>query len=303
VIIAYAPDYVVELGPHVFPTVKYRLVRSRLLESGVVDEAAFRTPERASWDDLALVHTAQYLRKVRTGAFSLTELVRLEIPWSPAIVDGFRAMTGGTILAARAALEEGIAVNLGGGFHHAFPDHGEGFCLFNDVAVAIRRLQQDGRISRAAVLDCDVHHGNGTAAIFAADPRVFTCSLHQEHNYPAVKPRSGLDVGLEDGADDETYLRALDEALAAVFEHRPEMVFYLAGADPFVDDQLGGLALTRAGLRERDRRVLGRAREARVPTVVLLAGGYARRLDDTVALHVATVEEACRAASALATSR
>lgn len=225
----------------------------------------------------------------------MTDLVRLEIPWSPSILEGFRLMTGGSVLAAEAALTEGVAVNLGGGFHHAFPDHGEGFCLFNDVAVAIRRLQRAGRIDRAAVIDCDVHHGNGTAAIFAGDDRVFTCSLHQEHNYPATKPPSSLDIGLEDGAGDEEYLRALTGALPVVFDHRPEIVFYLAGADPFIDDQLGGLALTREGLRARDRQVLGAARAAGVPTVVLLAGGYARRLDDTVAIHVATVEEAYQA--------
>ncbi len=302
-IILYAPEYVVDLGPHVFPTAKYRLVQAHLLETGIVEPSGFRAPEPASWEDLALVHTAAYLRKVRTGEFSLAELVRLEIPWSPPIVEGFRLMTGGTVLAAQAALEEGVAVNLGGGFHHAFPDHGEGFCLFHDVAVAVRRLQRDGQLVRAAIVDCDVHHGNGTAAIFATDPRVFTCSIHQERNYPAVKPPSCLDVGLEDGVDDETYLRALDEALPAVLAHRPELMFYLAGADPYVGDQLGGLAMTREGLRERDRRVLAAARAAGVPIVVLLAGGYARRLEDTVAIHVATVEEACRVARATTVAR
>lgn len=296
-IVAYAPGYVVDLGAHVFPTVKYRLVYQELLATGVIDAAWVRAPEPAAWTDLALAHTPAYLRKLQTGSFSLTELAQLEIPWSPSIVEGFRLMTGGTLLAARAALEDGVAVNLGGGFHHAFPDHGEGFCLFNDVAVAVRRLQREGRLGRAAIVDADVHHGNGTAAIFADDRRVLTLSIHQEHNYPAVKPPSDVDIGLDDGVDDDAYLRALEGALPKVVDHRPELIFYLAGADPFVDDQLGGLALTREGLRARDRLVLGVARAAGVPVVVLLAGGYARRLEDTVAIHVATVQEACRLAA------
>jgi acetoin utilization deacetylase AcuC-like enzyme len=209
------------------------------------------------------------------------------------MVDGFRTMAGGTIEAALS--ESSIAVNLGGGLHHAFPNHGEGFCPLNDVAVAIRVLQSRG-VERAAVVDLDVHHGNGTAFIFENDSRVFTCSMHQQHNYPLWKPRGSLDIGLADGTHDATYLAALDRALRQVIDSRPQRIFYLAGADPFEDDQLGGLRLTRDGLRERDRRVFRAARAAGVPVVVTLAGGYARRLEDTVAIHVATIEEAFSAA-------
>lgn len=294
-LIFHSPRYHIDLGAHVFPTAKYHLVRERLLQAGVPARCV-REAQPLGWEALALVHSAAYLEKVRTGALSVIERARLEMPWSPGIVEGFRVMTGGTLAAARAALDEagGIGVNLGGGFHHAFPDHGEGFCLFNDVAVAVRVLQQEGRLRRVLVFDCDVHHGNGTAAIFRGDEAVFTVSMHQENNYPAVKPPSSLDIGLPDGTADEEYLARLAAALPVAFAFRPELVFYLAGADPYRDDQLGGLALTLEGLRRRDRLVIAAARRAGVPLVVLLAGGYARRLADTVAAHVATVEEAAR---------
>ena len=223
-------------------------------------------------------------------------MARLEIPCSPAIVDGFRLMTGGTITAARLALDgrDRVAVHIGGGFHHAFAGHGEGFCMFNDVAVAIREAQRARRAVRAAVVDLDVHHGNGTASIFAGDPRVFTLSMHDEANYPVVKPPGSLDIGLARGSGDADYLACLDGALTRVLEHLPDVLFYLAGADPYADDQLGGLALSLAGLRRRDRLVFEAARSAGVPIVVLLAGGYARHLDDTVAIHAATIEEAAQ---------
>ena len=205
-------------------------------------------------------------------------------------------MTGGTTTAARLALDghDRVAVHIGGGFHHAFAGHGEGFCMFNDVAVAIRRVFHERLAGRAAVVDLDVHQGNGTAAIFAGDRRVFTLSVHEQDNYPPVKPPSSLDIGLPRGTGDADYLAGLDAALARTLEHLPDVVFYLAGADPYLDDQLGGLALTLDGLRRRDRLVFGAARAAGVPIVVLLAGGYARRVDDTVAIHVATIEEADR---------
>jgi acetoin utilization deacetylase AcuC-like enzyme len=293
-IVVYSPEYQIDIGAHVFPTAKYRRVFERIR---AVDAATpFIGPRAAAWDDLALVHTADYLGKIRSGRFGLGELAQLEIPWSPAIVEGFRLMTGGTIEAARLALDlpDGRAFHVGGGFHHAFADHGEGFCLFNDVAVAVRVLRKEGLIRRAAVIDLDVHHGNGTAAIFARDPDVFTFSMHQENNYPAVKPRGSLDIGLSDAAGDDLYLRRLEEALPNVAAHGADIVFYLAGADPYADDQLGGLALTREGLRARDRMVLDACAAHGVPTVVLLAGGYARRLEDTVDIHVATFEETCR---------
>ncbi len=290
----YSPRYHVDLGTHVFPTAKYGLVRDRLVAAHVVPEACFVEPPPAEWDDLALVHTRGYLERIRAGTLSLAETAVLEIPYTPEIVEGFRRMVGGTIAAARHALTDGLAANLGGGLHHAFPDHGEGFCLFNDVAVAIRRLQREGALRRAAVVDCDVHHGNGTAAIFQGDPSVFTCSLHQEHNYPTWKPAGSLDIGLSDGLEDPEYLAFLTSAIVAALASEPELIIYLAGADPYRDDELGGLALSLNGLRQRDRLVFRAARQATVPVVVLLAGGYARCLTDTVVIHAATIEEAVR---------
>jgi acetoin utilization deacetylase AcuC-like enzyme len=290
----YSRHYEVDLGGHVWPIAKYRLVAARLVEQGHVHRAAFLEPAAAAWDDLALVHTPEYLRKVRDGSLSEEELRTLELPWIPELVEGFRLMTGGTCQAAALALRKRVAVHLGGGLHHAFPDHGEGFCLFNDVAVAIRRLQRDGTIARAAVVDCDVHHGNGTAFVFAGDPAVFTFSIHQQQNYPAWKPASDLDIGLPDRTGDADYLARLAEALPKVIRSRPDLVCYLAGADPFEEDQLGGLSLTLEGLRRRDRLVLDAASAAGIPIAVVLAGGYAARAEDTVEAHVNTVVEALR---------
>jgi acetoin utilization deacetylase AcuC-like enzyme len=222
------------------------------------------------------------------------EIRTLELPWIPALVDGFRLMCGGTCQAAELALDAGLAVHLGGGLHHAFPDHGEGFCLFNDVAVAIRRLQRDGRIHRAAVVDCDVHHGNGTAFIFGVDASVFTFSMHQQLNYPAWKPASDLDIGLANGVEDDEYLARLAGALPQVTGFHPELIVYLAGSDPYQEDRLGGLALTLEGLRRRDRLVLDAAAAARIPVAIVLAGGYALRVEDTVHAHVNTVVEALK---------
>jgi acetoin utilization deacetylase AcuC-like enzyme len=293
-VVYYSPRYHIDIGAHVFPTVKY----SRLFDRLQREEAArtrFVEPGPASWEDIALVHTPQYIRKLKVGDFTFEELALLELPWSPDVVEGFRLMTGGTIEAARTALggEDGRTVShLGGGLHHAFPSHGEGFCVFNDVAVAARVLFRDELASRIAVIDLDVHHGNGTSFTFEADDRVFTFSMHQQHNYPVQKPRGSLDIGLPDGTADEPYLEQLDAALPRVFEHAPELVFYLAGADPYRDDQLGGLALTKRGLGERDRRVLEGCQRHEVPTVVLLAGGYARNVDDTVDIHYGTIKSA-----------
>ena len=202
---------------------------------------------------------------------------------------------GGTLLTARSALEDGVAVHLGGGFHHAYAGHGEGFCLYNDVAVAVRALRAEDVVERVAVVDLDVHHGNGTAAIFAEDDDVLTFSMHQQNNYPSLKPPSDLDVGLPDGTEDADYLDLLDRALGDVLgEPAPELIVYLAGADPYEHDQLGGLTLTLGGLRRRDRMVLERAGERRIPIAVLMAGGYAYELNDPVSIHGATVEEAVR---------
>lgn len=285
----YSPRYEVTLPGHVWPTSKYRLIAERLAsspsEAAPIDVLA---PAEASWDDLALVHTPEYLDKLRLGTLTADDIATLELPWRPEFAAGFRVMAGGTCEAARAALDEGRAAHLGGGLHHAFASHGEGFCPINDVAVAIRVLQRDGRIRRAAVIDCDVHHGNGTAMIFERDPDVFTFSIHQQHNYPFFKPRGDLDIGLEDGAGDARYLEALAGALPQVMAARPELVVYVAGADPFEHDRLGGLRLTKQGLAERDRLVVAAA--AAVPIVLTLAGGYAVDVRDTVDIHVATVD-------------
>jgi acetoin utilization deacetylase AcuC-like enzyme len=307
----------VDIGAHVFPTNKYQLIVNRLIREGLVAASDVIEPTPASWAELALVHTPEYLAKLRDGTMTDEDLTQLELPWSAEMVEGFRTMVGGTIEAARLACgfsssqgsglnskqlrgssdlstensEFRAAVHVGGGLHHAFPNHGEGFCPFNDVAVSVRVLQGLG-VERHAIVDLDVHHGNGTAFIFERDPRVHTLSLHQQHNYPMWKPQGSRDVGLPDGVHDAAYLGELERVLPDVLAHRPDCVFYLAGADPFEDDQLGGLRLTREGLRRRDRMVMNAVAAARIPLVVVLAGGYARNVEDTVAIHCATIEEA-----------
>jgi acetoin utilization deacetylase AcuC-like enzyme len=277
----YSPRYEVALPGHVWPTSKYRLIAERLgRDFGVT----FSDPPLATWEQLALVHTPEYLAKLRDGTLTSDDIATLELPWRPDLADAFRLMAGGTCAAAAAALEDGRAAHLGGGLHHAFAAHGEGFCPLNDVAVAIRVVHK-----RAAVVDLDVHHGNGTAMIFERDPGVFTFSMHQQHNYPFFKPRGDLDVGLEDGATDERYLAALRTSLPRVVEFAPQLIVYVAGADPFEHDLLGGLKLTKAGLAERDRLVIEAARASGVPLVTVLAGGYAVDVQDTVDIQVATI--------------
>ena len=290
--VLYSPRYHIDIGLHVFPTRKYQLVHARLVEDGVIAQPDVIEPNAAAWDELALVHTREYLTKIRDGTLTPDDIAQLELPWSPEMVEGFRVMVGGTIEAARLAVDHGgIVGHIGGGLHHAFPNHGEGFCPFNDVAVAIRVLQRDG-VQRTAVIDLDVHHGNGTAFIFESDSNVFTFSMHQQYNYPMWKPRGSLDIGLMDGTGDADYHRQLEDALPVVMASHPECLFYLAGADPYEQDQLGGLGLTLDGLRARDRIVIDQARSTGLPMVVVLAGGYARNVDDTVAAHVATMKEA-----------
>jgi len=278
----FSPRYEVTLPGHVWPTSKSRLVAERLRDA----RYEFVEATEASWDDLALVHTGEYLEKLRSGTLSDADIATMELPWRAEFADTFRVMAGGTCAAALAAQQAGKAVHLGGGLHHAFANHGEGFCPLNDVAVAIRVAG----VRRAAVIDTDVHHGNGTAMIFERDPGVFTFSIHQQHNYPLFKPRSDLDIGLEDGVGDARYLDALRGALPRVMASAPELVVYVAGADPFEHDRLGGLRLTKAGLAERDRLVVEAVRAAGVPLVLTLAGGYAINLRDTVDIHTATVE-------------
>lgn len=296
--IVWSPDYEVDIGAHVFPTRKYRLVKERLVAEGVISEVDLVRPTPASEDDLARVHTPEYLRKIREDDLTPAERLALEVPFSAGLREAMILCCGGTTECGRRALADGVCVHLGGGFHHAFSDHGEGFCLLNDVAVAARALLADDAIEHAAVVDLDVHHGNGTAAIFADDPTVFTFSMHQENNYPAVKPSGDLDVGLPDRISDDDYLSILDRHLSHVFrDHGFDLVFYLAGADPYREDQLGGLGLTRDGLRERDRLVLGACRRRAIPVAVVPAGGYALETEDTIEIHCSTVREAKACAS------
>jgi acetoin utilization deacetylase AcuC-like enzyme len=286
--VAYSPRYEVTLPGHVWPTSKYRLIARRLATRD--SRVTWIEPAPSPWEDLALAHTPEYLDKLRTGTLSADDIATLELPWQPEFADAFRVMVGGTVAAAAAALADGRAAHLGGGLHHAFANHGEGFCPLNDVAVAIRVLQRDKKIRRAAVVDLDVHHGNGTAMIFERDPDVFTFSIHQQHNYPFFKPAGDLDIGLDDGAGDARYLDALAGALPKVLASRPELIVYVAGADPYERDQLGGLRLTKKGLAERDAMVIAAARGASVPIALTLAGGYAIDVQDTVDIHLATID-------------
>lgn len=289
--------YEADIGPHVFPTRKYRAARDRLIADATIAPADIRRPEPASDAQVALVHTAAYLDKIKRGAFTWHDVMTLELPFSTELKEAMWLCAGGSILTARLALEHGLAAHLGGGFHHAFADHGEGFCLINDVAIALRVLSAEGLIRRSAVLDCDLHHGNGTAAIFKNEPSIFTFSIHQQNNYPALKPPSDLDLGLPDGTGDSEYLGLLERHIPRIInQHTPELVFYLAGADPYEEDQLGGLRLTREGLRRRDELIFRLLRSAGVVVAVTLAGGYARRFDDTVEIHCETVRAARRQA-------
>jgi acetoin utilization deacetylase AcuC-like enzyme len=288
--VVYHDKYDLNLGPHVFPSQKFRLIAEALVAEKIAAREDFARPQPASDQDILRVHTPEWIRKLKTGTLTASEVMLLEIPYSRELVEAVWLAAGGSILAAQCALRDGFGANLGGGFHHAYPDHGEGFCAIHDVAVAIRRLQADGAIRKAMVVDTDVHHGNGTAAIFRNDPSVFTISIHQENNYPAHKPPSSVDLNMADRVDDDEYLEALLPAVKkALDESRPELLFYVGGADPFCEDQLGGLSLTKNGLKERDRRVFEEARHRGVPVATALAGGYARRVEDTVRIHVNTI--------------
>lgn len=295
--VVYHDKYDLNLGPHVFPSQKFRLIAETLLREGIATHEDFLQPTPASDEDILRVHTPEWVRKLKTGKLTPSDVILLEIPYSPELVEAVWLAAGGSILAGQCALRDGFGANLGGGFHHAYPDHGEGFCAIHDVAVAIRRLQADKTIRKAMVVDTDVHHGNGTAAIFRDDPSVFTISIHQENNYPAHKPPSSVDLHMMDRVDDEEYLRALVPAVQkALDEFSPDLMFYIGGADPFCEDQLGGLSLSKRGLLERDSRVLEEARRRGVPAATTLAGGYARRVEDTVRIHVNTILAAQEAA-------
>lgn len=288
--LVYHDKYDLNLGPHVFPSQKFRLIAEALLKEGIATKEDFLEPRLASDEDILRVHTAEWTRKLKTGTLTRSDVMLLEIPYSPELVEAVWLAAGGSILAGQCALRDGFGASLGGGFHHAYPDHGEGFCAIHDVAVAIRRLQADKAIRKALVVDTDVHHGNGTAAIFARDLSVFTLSIHQENNYPAYKPPSRIDLDMADRVEDDEYLGALLPAVQkALDEFRPDILFYVGGADPFCEDQLGGLSLTKKGLMERDRQVFVEARQRGVPVATTLAGGYARRIEDTVRIHINTI--------------
>jgi acetoin utilization deacetylase AcuC-like enzyme len=293
--LVYHPGYDLNLGEHVFPSRKYRLIRDRLFDEGFAHPADFVEPLPATDEDMLRVHTPAWIQALKAGTLTADELAKLEIPYSTQMVDAFWLSTGGSILAARNALRDRIGFNIGGGFHHAFPGHGEGFCAINDVAVAIRALQHSREIERAMVVDCDVHHGNGTAAVFAGDRTVLTLSIHQMNNYPSVKPPSTIDINLADGVGDEEYLDRLGSALKVAMSFGPNLIFYVAGADPYKEDQLGGLKLTMEGLRQRDRLVINTALESSVPAAIVLAGGYARNTNDTVTIHCNTAKAAAEA--------
>lgn len=294
--LVYSPKYEVDIGSHVFPTDKYRLVHDRLIAGKAFEESDFMLPEPASDEDVKLVHTVTYIEKLKKGTLSLPEIMQLELPYSPELVEVAWLWVGGTIVAARRALEDGTCVHLGGGWHHAFPDHGEGFCALNDHAIAVRRLLKDKAIKKAAIVDCDVHQGNGTAAIFAGDDKVFTFSIHQQDNYPMIKPPSDLDVGLEDGTTGSEYLELLERHVPPILDDfKPDLVVYVAGADTYAGDQLGGLSLTIDDHTKRDKYVIGEARHRNIPVVVVLAGGYAAQVEDTVMIHANTAKIASEA--------
>ena len=296
----YSDRFVLPLPEgHRFPMSKYARVRERCLAEGILDPDGLSEPPAAGWEELALVHEDAYLSRVRDGGLSYLEQRRIGFPWSPEMVERSRRSVGATIAASRVALAEaaahgwGVAVNLAGGTHHAYPGHGEGFCVFNDAAVAVRVLQREGAARRVAVLDCDVHQGNGTAAVFATDPSVFTFSIHGARNYPFRKERSTLDVELPDASGDDAFLAALELHVPHILaEFRPDLAIYLAGADPFHHDRFGRLKMTKEGLAERDRLVLSACRDAGIPTAITMAGGYARDTEDTVDIHVATIRTA-----------
>ncbi len=288
--IFYSPYYYADIGEnHVFPIKKFELVRDKLLGEGTLQPSEIIEPEPAKIEDIRLVHTEDYVSRLRNGTLTAKEVRKLGLPWSEALVRRSFLATSGTINAAKHALETGVASNLAGGTHHSFPDRGEGFCVLNDVAVAIRVLQRENLAERFLIVDCDVHQGNGTAFIFENDESVFTFSIHGAKNYPLFKENSTLDIELPDKTGDAEYLETLNEALPRIFLHDPDIVFYLGGADPFEKDKLGRLGLTMEGLRKRDETVLSYAKERDVPIVTTMSGGYAADIADTVEIHSNTI--------------
>ncbi|MCP5143214.1 MAG: histone deacetylase [Gammaproteobacteria bacterium] len=287
----YTDIFVLPLPPgHRFPMEKYSRLRQCLLDSGEFVAADMQPPPPASMEELQRAHDPAYIQRVCDGTLSSNEQKRIGFPWSPGMVERSLRSAGATLAACRTALAEGCSANLAGGTHHAHADRGEGFCIFNDAAVAARAMQAEGHVERVAIIDCDVHQGNGTAAILKGDDSIFTFSIHGARNFPFDKEASDLDIELPDGAEDTAYLAALDAGLDQMFRSiQPELVIYLAGADPYTGDRLGRLNISKAGLAERDRRVLGHCRQRGIPVAIAMAGGYAQPIDDTVAIHATTV--------------
>jgi acetoin utilization deacetylase AcuC-like enzyme len=292
--ICYSDHYQIPLSPtHPFPITKYKMARDRLLAEGTITHWHLTDPGLAAHEDILLVHDQDYWFRCVNGELTAAEVRRIGFPWSQALVRRSRAAAQGTITAARNALRDGVASNLAGGTHHAFADHGEGYCVLNDIAIATRVLQRDGLARRVCVIDCDVHQGNGTAAIFNGDPDVFTFSMHGERNFPLRKEPSRLDVSLSDGTGDDEYLSVLSRYVPAILaEHRPDIVFYQAGVDPHERDRLGRMKLTLQGLRQRDEFVIGACQAARVPVVTTMGGGYGKQISETVEGHCNTVRVA-----------
>lgn len=275
---------------HTFPIEKYALLRKRITEAGIVEPEDIRVPDAATEEDILRVHDPDYVHRFVTGDMSSAEMRKIGFPWSQALVERTKRSCGATIQACFAALDEGIAANLAGGTHHAFPDKGEGYCIFNDVAIAARAVQAEKRVRRVVIIDCDVHQGNGTAAIFKEDSSVFNFSIHGEKNFPFHKEKSDLDVALEDGTGDAAYLDALERSLDHVLRpDRADLAIYIAGADPFLDDRFGRLSLSKDGLADRDCMVFHRCAERSIPVAITMGGGYSRKVSDTVEIHFQTV--------------
>ncbi len=288
--IYYSPYYYADIGEgHVFPIKKFELVRDKLLAEGTLQANEIIEPQPAKVEDLRLVHTENYITRLVDGTLTAKEVRKLGLPWSKSLVRRTFLAVSGTINASFHALETGVSSNLAGGTHHAFPDRGEGFCVLNDVAVAVRVLQQAQQAQRFLIIDCDVHQGNGTAFIFKDEEEVFTFSMHGAKNYPLFKEQSNLDIELKDGTGDAEYLETLNEALPRIFLHNPDLIFYLGGADPFEKDKLGRLNLTKKGLYARDEMVVHYAKEHHVPIVTVMSGGYALDINDTVEIHCNTI--------------
>ena len=275
---------------HSFPKSKYDLLRRRIMESQIAQHVDLKIPRPATYEEIIRAHDPTYIHRLQNGELSAKEIRRVGLPWSPEIVQRARYSAGATIAACRAALEDGIAVNLGGGTHHAFSDHGQGYCWLNDSVIASRAIQAEGLVKNILIIDCDVHQGNGTAAIVNNDPTIFTFSIHGKNNFPYHKETSDLDIALADGTDDAAYLNAIEKGLAACMQNfKADFAIYLAGADPYKDDRFGRLAITKEGLAQRDRLVLHHLYKAGLPTAVTMAGGYARRVQDTVDIHFQSV--------------